>query len=1174
MRSNALLIAALVVIAAGGARYLPSLVSAPASQTPPSPAARSSNSPPLAPATPHNSSNTDALTLLADYLDMDISAAAEPLTALKERARDKAEVAFLTITVPDAVDSYVKWEFDNLVQAVQFAAGRLGFVLDRFYLPDWDPATDLDTARTLGRLHEQYPGVILFRRDSTISGATAGKSDLLVTFLVAETPTSGVHKIALLRSLRLAHEWNPSLALKLVAPLYSGSRESLRTVFDDLRDELKAHNQNEPRFELVSGGATRPDNKEFFKTSPGVTFTAAVRPDDQLERGLKAFIDKRLPRLQDASRIAIFRESNTGWGVGASEAEFRWDPNAQVLDIPFPLHISRLPSAADQRRQPGAIRQPFLPLPLTGAREATDQLPVTAPETTLPSMEIVMAQLLNTIRRERVSIAGLLATDARDRLFLAQQLSTKAPDLTLFTLESDLLYAHPTYGSDLRGMLTISTYPLFSGTQLWADPLGKNVSRLQFRSTSAQGVYNAVLIQLADNASLAGRLLDYRDPFDRNSSRPPVWISVVGRSGVWPLAFLDVRDDKGYLAKAPASASGSDRQTIQLVRPTVPFAVGALATLVWICVLPATFLSVPATGWILKKGGGTLRFLSTPLLWLADVAPYRSPFRGCDFSVTPGRRRYLFALFGTGALVALLMTAAAWAWLGVEREQAGWTTNSLIVLLVATTAVALLLNMVAMIHAAEYGRVVRLKPDSTGGVRLQAGLPDTAIPPKTGDTRLSVVVYRVFVGGAALTAFSATVAYAYSIAALRSPDATLWLTRMVQPSNGVSPAMPIILLATAVSLWAAMNLKRHGMPRRTRVSERLEYVDELLQFEGTSGSAQTQRIRNATPTIVSMGTVLSGVAIVLMTGIPLSVEGQSFDFLYISASTLAYALVSAALIQTIWLWRELTGVLATLRWHPLRKVFERLPPGMFSSRISTRAPQLKDLEPLVATCVLPVGIAAASPAAAPMALGAALTSSLPVGGSNTAHDMWTRFRDELGRNPHTGWTDSETWKGPAGLYDESRAAVTSLRRAWQIGAPSIEVAREEELVAMAIGLSLREILARLTNAVLFSTVALFLLLASHTLFPFGSRQALLATSWVYIISAIVVSFSIFSEIDRHEVISAITQTKAGQLNWDSTMLSRIVVYGVVPIASLIAAQFPQFSEVLSQWIVPMQRMLP
>jgi hypothetical protein len=392
---------------------------------------------------------------------------------------------------------------------------------------------------------------------------------------------------------------------------------------------------------------------------------------------------------------------------------------------------------------------------------------------------------------------------------------------------------------------------------------------------------------------------------------------------------------------------------------------------------------------------------------------------------------------------------------------------------------------------------------------------------------------------------------------------------MVQPSNGVSPAMPIILLAMAVTLWATLNLKRHGMPRRTRVSERLQYVDELLQFEdGVSKSVPASKIRHGVPTVVSVGAVSSAIAIVLVTGIPLSVEGRSFDFLYISASTLAYTFVTSALIQTIWLWRELTGVLGTLRWHPLRKVFKRLPAGMFSSRISTRAPQLKDLEPLVATCALSVGAPAAS-------MSVPVTSSAPAGGrSMSADQIWTRFRKELGRNPHVAWTDSDTWKAGGGLYDQSRAAVLLLRRAWQIGTPPADIAGQEELVAMAIGLSLREILARLTNAVLFSTVALFLLLASHTLFPFGSRQALLATSWVYIVSTIVVSFTIFSEIDRNEVISAITQTKAGQLNWDSTMLSRIVVYGVVPIASLIAAQFPQFSGVLSQWIVPMQRMLP
>src|SRR5262245_7924532 len=1154
MRSNGLLIAALVVIAAGGARFLPSLVTAPAAQSPPSSTTRSINSASIAPP-PHDSSNSDALTLLADYLDVNVSSAADPLATLKERARDNANVEFLTVTVPDAVDSYVKWEFDNMVQAVQFAAGRLGFVLDRFYLPDWDPLTDLENGRTLGRLHEQYPGVMLFRPDRRASGTTPNKSEVLVTFLVAETPTSGVHKVALLQSLRLAHRWDPSKPLKLVAPAYSGSRESIRTAFADLRSELTARQEAEPQFQLVSGGATRPDNKEFFNASPGVTFTAAVHPDDQLEQALKEFVAQRIPRLRGASRIALFRESNTGWGAGATEAEFRWDADTQVLDIPFPLHISRLPSAADQRRQSATIGQSFLPLPLTGERGATDQLAVTAPEPTLPSMEIVMAQLLNTIKRERVAVAGLLATDARDRLFLAQQLSTKAPDLTLFTLESDLLYAHPTYGSDLRGMLTVSTYPLFSATQLWADPRGKNVSRLQFRSTTAQGIYNAVLMQLEENAGRAD-LLDYRDPFNRNSSRPPVWISVVGRSGVWPLGRLDVQDDNGYLATVDRPQSVDDRQTIQLIRPTVPFAVGALAALAWIFPLPLPFLSVPAPRWILKTGVAKSRLLTAPILWLAQVAPHGSPFRRCDFSVTHGRRRYLIALFGAGALLAMVMTAAAWAWLGVER-QAGWATHILVVSLIATSAAALFLNVVAMVHAADKSWLVNRRTAAT-----------TLLVAKTRANK-SVVVYRVFVGGAALIAFGATVAYAYSIATLEAPDATLWLTRLAQPSNGVSPAMPIILLATAVTLWAALNLKRHGMPRRTRVSERLQFVDELLQFEeGGFESVPASKIRHAVPTVVSVGTVSSAIAIVLVTGIPLSVEGRSFDFLYISASTLAYTFVSSALIQTVWLWRELTGVLATLRWHPLRKVFKRLPASMFSSRISTRAPQLKDLEPLVATYALSVA-APTAPVSVPV------TPNGPAGDrSMTADEIWTRFRKELGRNPHIAWTDSETWKAPGGLYERSRSTVLSLRRAWQSEASAADIAKQEDLVAMAIGLSLREILARLTNAVLFSTIALFLLLASHTLFPFGSRQALLATSWVYIISTIVVSFTMFSAIDRNEVISSITQTKAGQLNWDSTMLSRIVVYGVVPIASLIAAQFPQFSGVLSQWIVPMQRMLP
>ena len=81
MRSNGILIAALIVFAAGGARYLPSLVTAPAAQSPPSSTTQSSHSASIAP-TPHDSSNPDALTLLGDYLDVNVSSATDPLVTL------------------------------------------------------------------------------------------------------------------------------------------------------------------------------------------------------------------------------------------------------------------------------------------------------------------------------------------------------------------------------------------------------------------------------------------------------------------------------------------------------------------------------------------------------------------------------------------------------------------------------------------------------------------------------------------------------------------------------------------------------------------------------------------------------------------------------------------------------------------------------------------------------------------------------------------------------------------------------------------------------------------------------------------------------------------------------------------------------------------------------------
>jgi hypothetical protein len=98
--------------------------------------------------------------------------------------------------------------FDRYIGAIQRASEASGYVLDRFELP-WNEKEEGEATKVanvvLDRLeidriagtetkpdsqllsHERSPGIILFRgRDNP--------SELLVVFLIGETPTAGVQK--------------------------------------------------------------------------------------------------------------------------------------------------------------------------------------------------------------------------------------------------------------------------------------------------------------------------------------------------------------------------------------------------------------------------------------------------------------------------------------------------------------------------------------------------------------------------------------------------------------------------------------------------------------------------------------------------------------------------------------------------------------------------------------------------------------------------------------------------------------------------------------------------------------------------------------------------------------------------------------------------------------------
>lgn len=60
---------------------------------------------------------------------------------------------------------------------------------------------------------------------------------------------------------------------------------------------------------------------------------------------------------------------------------------------------------------------------------------------------------------------------------------------------------------------------------------------------------------------------------------------------------------------------------------------------------------------------------------------------------------------------------------------------------------------------------------------------------------------------------------------------------------------------------------------------------------------------------------------------------------------------------------------------------------------------------------------------------------------------------------------------------------------------------------------------------------------------------------------------VFVEMNRDAVLSHLNGTNPGKLNWDRDFISRIVVYGVLPISALLGAQFPQsLAQLLSHFL--------
>jgi hypothetical protein len=124
----------------------------------------------------------------------------------------------------------------------------------------------------------------------------------------------------------------------------------------------------------------------------------------------------------------------------------------------------------------------------------------------------------------------------------------------------------------------------------------------------------------------------------------------------------------------------------------------------------------------------------------------------------------------------------------------------------------------------------------------------------------------------------------------------------------------------------------------------------------------------------------------------------------------------------------------------------------------------------------------------------------------------------------------------------------------------------EELIALRYVGFIRYVLLQMRNFLEFVTTGFVLLVLATAAYPFRGGSALQNANTVLFLilgTGIVIAFM---EMDRDPLLSRLSDTKPNELG--KQFLTRILVYGALPVITLVASQFPSVSGVLLSWVQP------
>lgn len=1138
---------------------------------------------------------------------------------------DTYHLRFLIATVPDPLHSSMTMEYDRTLESIERAAAFAGYTIDRYWLP-WDeiylqPQTDLAKTRALSRdqhLREDQPGLLLFHcvdrlayypPCTPLEKTPTDKKDihthLLLVFLTGETPSSGINKVAFAKAVRYIQKLRSKVEevgmktddfkpdeLRLAGPRFSGSLHALKVALLELGNP--ALGSEEPPHDLpetirIVGEATnRSAIQEFCEVpikdiAPNYLNRCEItlpfpHPSkipvtyQQITYDQDSSSAKILGALEDdlnypLKEIAFLSESASKFGAGLDK-DFRAgiDNKANAgghrqpgLWIYYPRGIAPVRNAYQAAQEALSTesssrkKKTWASLPLTvkeaEAREQERWATLSKDHTPL-SQDAVLEEIARSLRQHQIRAVVITASDSMDALFLIRYLRQACPDIQVVLPNPDLLLVRTANASDFTGVITFSSNPLFSNSrylrlgtdksQQYDVPLNKLD---KFPSSANESVFIAVLSQLQSESDP----IVYSRPEDRNSHPlPSIWMGVAGNAGHWPVHEYPLEAQSNRSSQKDAS-SGSSQSGAEIPTHTVyeayrPEAPSRFWRLVWSLILSFGVLHCVAVCLSLFSP-------KNPALrdrWWQEYFNIEDDSKGgSNHAHVQARSFYLLVATLQVCIVQLVMLLPAWR----LRAILGWMSYLGAPIAAATFLWAF---VVALFILFQWLRVASVK-------------------------RLALIALVIF--GPFLL-----VAWCWAYLCFWTPGADLpFSERSVNLTSGVSPALPMLLIASGFYLWGMANMRRLTFCQNRRPNLLGE-----AEFKGVfhSGFEKLKEdfdivLCGFLPARVGLGAIIVVVVTAFLTAFLFepwklrSLERQTYNYLVCLGLVLLWGAISVAWFRFMYVWWLLRKLLVRLERLPLRNAFNRIPSIFSWSPIWQRGGMKRTY--LVQTYSLEYLLCLAQTLRyrgmrlvdriehVERKLSAVLEKERS--GNRVTENLTDALNKEFEEVAKRFALDLSDWKPDT--TDATKKDYLKRREVLPLGeelSTSQSAMVAAEFIALRFVAYIRYVTLQMRNTLAFISIGFILSLLALKSYPFQPRQTIV---WSLIGLFVVLSAGIiyvFAEMDKDAILSRISGTDRGKL--DKEFFWRLVSFGALPLLTIIATQIPAVSDFLLSWLQP------